>query len=125
MDVLRERGAIPCTSVKELAGICVIIFTIVSDDAALNQITLNEEGIAASLKQGGIHVSISTILPGTAEQLAKLHASKNQHYIAAPVMGRPEAAVAKKLNFLVSGNAHAVQVIKPYLTHCGADGIWE
>src|SRR5215471_18365066 len=70
MEALREKGAVACGSVKELAGTCDIVFTIVSDDAALNQITLNEEGIAANLKAGGIHVSISTILPETAEKLA-------------------------------------------------------
>jgi 3-hydroxyisobutyrate dehydrogenase-like beta-hydroxyacid dehydrogenase len=40
-------------------------------------------------------------------------------------MGRPEAARARKLNFLVSGNAGAVQKVKPFLTYCGAAGIWE
>ena len=41
------------------------------------------------------------------------------------VLGRPEAARARKLNFLVSGNAAAVQNVKPFLTDCGAAGIWE
>ena len=125
MEPLRDKGAIACSSVKELAAKCDVVFTIVSDDKALNEITTGEDGIVANLKQGGIHASISTIFPETAEILADSHASRNQHYIATPVMGRPEAAIAKKLNFLVSGNAAAVQTVKPYLTHCGAAGIWE
>jgi 3-hydroxyisobutyrate dehydrogenase-like beta-hydroxyacid dehydrogenase len=125
MEALREKGATACRSVKELASMCDIVFTIVADDAALFDITASDNGLAANLKEGGIHVSVSTILPETAERLADLHASHNQNYIASPVMGRPEAATAKKLNFLVSGSSSAVQTVKPYLTWCGAAGIWE
>jgi 3-hydroxyisobutyrate dehydrogenase-like beta-hydroxyacid dehydrogenase len=125
METLAASGATACTSVKELASKCDIVFTLVSDDAAINEITLNEDGIAANLKQGGIHVSISTISPTASEKLAEHHTSLNQHYVAAPVMGRPTAAEARKLNFLVSGNPDAVQKIKPYLLQAGGEGIWE
>jgi len=125
MEALSKKGAFACSSVRELAGVCDIVFTVVADDAALEQITLDETGIAANLKKGGLHVSISTILPATAERLASLHASLGQQYVAAPVMGRPEAVAAKKLNFLVSGDAAGVQTVKPFLIHCGAAGIWE
>jgi 3-hydroxyisobutyrate dehydrogenase-like beta-hydroxyacid dehydrogenase len=124
-EALVEKGATGCSTVRELASQCDIVFSIVSDDAALNHITLHEEGIAANLKTGGIHVSMSTILPATAAQLAAVHAAAGQQYVAAPVMGRPEAAATRKLHFLVSGNAAAVATIKPCLSHCGAAGIWE
>ncbi|HVX52714.1 MAG TPA: NAD(P)-dependent oxidoreductase [Chitinophagaceae bacterium] len=122
---LADKGATIATSVKELAAACDIVFTIVSDDAALNHITLNEEGIAANLKAGGIHVSMSTILPATSTHLHGIHQQYNNHYLAAPVLGRPEAAKARRLNFLVSGDAAVIALIKPLLTDGGAAGIWE
>ena len=122
---LEEKGALVCSSVKELASICDIVFTIVSNDAALKQITEGDDGIAANLKSGGIHVSISTILPSTSDELFKLHKQYNNHYIACPVLGRPEAAKAKKLNFLISGEAEIIAVVKPLLVQAGAAGIWE
>ena len=125
MAILLEKGAIACSSVKELASLCDMVFTLVSDDAALNAITLNKDGIAANLKPGGIHVSISTIFPETAETLSQLHASHHQHYVASPVMGRPAAAAARKLNFLVSGDPVVVEKTKPYLFRGGAEAIWE
>src|SRR5215210_2959024 len=70
---LAEKGAVLCKSVKELTSLCDIVFSIVSDDAALKQITSGNEGIAANLKVGGIHVCISTILPATAKELSALH----------------------------------------------------
>ena len=122
---LTNKGAIVCTSVKELASLCDIVFTVVADDAAINHITQGKEGIAFNLKAGGIHVSVSTILPATSKHLSELHKQHNNYYIASPVMGRPEAARARKLNFLVSGDASAVAIVKPFLQDAGATGIWE
>ncbi len=122
---LTEKGATIARSVKELASACDIVFSIVADDAALNHITLGDNGVAANLKAGGIHISMSTILPATTTHLYNAHQQYTNHYIAAPVMGRPEAARLRKLNFLVSGEASIIAIIKPFLTDGGAAGIWE
>lgn len=122
---LTGKGAVNCNTVKDLAAQCDIVFSIVADDAALKAVTTGEEGIAVNLKAGGIHVSISTILPQTAEELAALHETYHNHYIASPVMGRPEAAKAGKLNFLVSGNKQITETVKPLLMKAGAVGVWE
>lgn len=122
---LANKGAVICTSVNELAARCDIVFSLVSDDAALDELTLGEDGIAANLKEGGIHVSMSTILPATATSLAQVHQHHHSHYIACAILGRPEAARAKKLNLLVSGEAPIIDRVKPVLEHCGAANIWE
>lgn len=125
MQALVDKGATACTSVKELASTCDVIFSVVSDDAALNTITKGDGGIAQNLKAGGVHISVSTILPATASHLADIHKQYNNHYIAAPVMGRPEAARAGKLNFLVSGDKLAIEKIIPMLKEAGGAGIWQ
>jgi 3-hydroxyisobutyrate dehydrogenase-like beta-hydroxyacid dehydrogenase len=58
---LAEKGAKVCNSIKELAAACDIIFTIISNDAAIKEITEGTEGIAKNLKAGGIQISMSTI----------------------------------------------------------------
>ncbi len=121
----KEKGAVVCSSVKELASACDIVITMVSNDAVIKQITDWEDGIAANLKAGGIHVSMSTILPATSDELFKLHQQYNNHYIACPVLGRPEAARAGKLHFLVSGDDKIAAFVKPLLTQAGAAAIWE
>jgi 3-hydroxyisobutyrate dehydrogenase-like beta-hydroxyacid dehydrogenase len=122
---LIDKGATTAVTAKEVAQSCDIVFSIVSDDAALNHLTQGADGIAANLKPGGIHISMSTILPATSTHLLGIHQQHKNHYIAAPVMGRPEAAKARKLNFLVSGDASVVALVKPFLTDAGAAGIWE
>src|SRR6185369_9414500 len=114
-EPLVAKGATMCSSIKELAQKCDVVFSAVSDDAALSKITKTNDGIAQNLSKQGIHISMSTILPATATELTQVHKQFNNYYIAAPVMGRPEAARAGKLNFLVSGEPAMVEKIKPLL----------
>jgi len=120
-----DKGAVICNSIKELTTGCDIVFTLVSDDHAIRQITEGQDGLAANLKAGGIHISMSTILPATSDELHALHQQHGSHYIACPIMGRPEAARARKLNILSSGSKAIIEMIKPFLTDAGAVKVWE
>jgi 3-hydroxyisobutyrate dehydrogenase-like beta-hydroxyacid dehydrogenase len=122
---LADKGAVICSSVKELAATCDVVFSIVADDAAIHHITLGPDGIAANLRPGGLHISISTILPATSNALYEAHQQYGNHYVASPVMGRPEAARARKLNFLVSGDSAAIETAKPLLLDAGAANVFE
>ena len=120
---LAKRGAVVSESVADLAANCDIVFTMVSDDAALKNICLDNK-LLEKLRPGAIHISMSTILPQTALELFHLHNQRQQHYIAAAVFGRPEAAVAKKLNFAVSGEEELRKNIEPLLKDAGAMNVW-
>jgi len=121
---LADKGAIASQSVSALAKECDIVFTIVSDDAALKEISGGANGLVKNMKPGSIHVSMSTILPRTAEEISILHNEQKQHYLASPVFGRPEAASAKKLNFAISGPEKIRTKIEPLLKDAGAAGVW-
>jgi 3-hydroxyisobutyrate dehydrogenase-like beta-hydroxyacid dehydrogenase len=119
-------GAKLSENIASLARECSVVFTIVSDDAALRSICEGANGLIANLAAGSIHVSMSTILPQTAEDLSMLHQKHHQHYLAAPVFGRPEAALAKKLNYVVSGsNAATRKQIEPLLRDAGAVNVFD
>jgi len=122
---LVEKGAVICSSVKELAALCDVVFTLVADDAALTHITEGPDGIAANLRPGGVHISMSTILPATSTALAATHRQYQNHYVSSPVMGRPEVARARKLNLLVSGDETVIASVKPLLQDAGAINVWE
>ena len=57
---LAAKGAIVCDSVASLANQCNIVFTIVSDDAALKIICQGENGLLNHLQKEGVHISMST-----------------------------------------------------------------
>jgi 3-hydroxyisobutyrate dehydrogenase-like beta-hydroxyacid dehydrogenase len=67
---------------------------------------------------------MSTILPQTAGELAAAHEKNQQHYLAAPVFGRPEAATTKKLNYVISGDEATRKKIEPLLKDAGAAGVF-
>jgi 3-hydroxyisobutyrate dehydrogenase-like beta-hydroxyacid dehydrogenase len=122
---LAEKGAIVCQDISELAKNCTVVFTIVSDDAALKIICEGENGLFNNLPKGTIHVSMSTVLPKTIEDINASHKKNGQLFLAAPVFGRPEAAAAKKLNFVISGDENVRRKIEPILKNAGAVGVWD
>ncbi|WP_075793795.1 NAD(P)-dependent oxidoreductase [Massilia putida] len=95
-----------------------IVFTMVADDAALDQVVGGPDGIAATLGPG-IHVSMSTVSPETTKRLAALHAERGATLIAAPVFGRPVAAASAMLFILCAGDAAARERILPLLGTMG------
>jgi len=96
-----------------------IVFTMVADDAALDQVTGGPDGIAAKLGPGGIHVSMSTVSPETTRRLAALHAERGAAFIAAPVFGRPTAAAAAMLFILCAGAEATRAKVIPLLETMG------
>jgi 3-hydroxyisobutyrate dehydrogenase-like beta-hydroxyacid dehydrogenase len=124
-EALGAKGARVCYDLPSLAKECTTVFSIVSDDAALKNIVETDQGLAHHLSPDSIHISMSTILPQTAKDLAQVHSRKKQHYLAAPVFGRPEAAIARKLNFVLSGEPEIRLKIEPLLKDAGAAGIWD
>jgi 3-hydroxyisobutyrate dehydrogenase-like beta-hydroxyacid dehydrogenase len=112
---LIEQGAqaIGCPSeAVEPDGIAI---TMVANDAALEEITLGKTGLAQKLGAGGIHLSMSTVSPETAEKLAEHHRQHGAEYVACPVFGRPDAVAARKIWICSSGNPAAKERAKPIL----------
>jgi 3-hydroxyisobutyrate dehydrogenase-like beta-hydroxyacid dehydrogenase len=100
-----------------------IVFTMLADDRAVEAVSRSENGILQQLGQG-IHVSMSTIAPATARQLAVQHQQHGGQYVAAPVFGRPDAAESAKLWICVSGATAAKARVQPMLQAIG-QGIFD
>lgn len=92
-----------------------IVVSIVSNDAALEAVVTDENGVLAGLGSGGVHLCLSTVAPATTDKMADLHAAKGVAYVACSVFGRPEAAAAKKLIAVPAGEAAAVERIIPII----------
>ena len=78
------------------------VMTMLANDEAVESVVYDEGGVLASLAEGAIHVSASTISVALSRRLSESHASRRQRYVAAPVFGRPEVAAAGQL-FVVAG----------------------
>ena len=69
---LLEQGAIRARTPAEAAAPGGVVVTMVSDDRALEEVTLGPNGLVERLGDG-VHLSMSTIAPRTARRLAALH----------------------------------------------------
>ncbi|MGA1998941.1 MAG: NAD(P)-dependent oxidoreductase [Terriglobales bacterium] len=96
-----------------------VAFTMVADDAALEQIVFGPQGLISGLPQGGIHVSMSTISAALSRSLADKHREHGQTLVSAPVFGRPEAAEAAKLFIVAAGPQQAIERCRPLFDAMG------
>ncbi len=118
MQPLLAKGARAAASV---AHACEgdVVFTMLSDDAALMEVTLGPGGIRDSLRPDAIHVSCSTVSVALSARLAEAHRARRQGYLAAPVFGRPEAAAAGKLFLVAGGDQAQLDKVQPLLDIVG------
>ncbi len=116
---LVEKGAVPATKPADVAERGGVVFTMLADDRALEEVCFAQPSFVETLGKGGIHVSLSTISPATARRLAEHHQKFGVTYVASPVFGRPEAATAAKLFVCIAGSALAKKAIEPMLQAIG------
>ena len=115
---LVQKGAEVANSPAEVVEPGGIVITSLANDQALEEVVLGENGISSKLGTDGIHLSMSTVSPATAQKLAQ-HQQQGSHYLAAPVFGRPDAVVARKLWICLSGNGAAKERVRPVLDKLG------
>jgi 3-hydroxyisobutyrate dehydrogenase-like beta-hydroxyacid dehydrogenase len=111
-DALVRLGAKAHGSVAAVCAAQVVI-TMLADDDALESIVFGKAGVLASLGKGAAHISSSTISVALSKRIAAAHAGAGQHYLAAPVFGRPDAAANAKLFVVVGGPAAQVEAYMP------------
>lgn len=124
MKVFKERGFLH-TDIPSFAASCDIVFSIVSDDKAVESISLGKEGLCQHLKPGSVHVCLSTIAPATAAKLHEAHKEKGIDYVTATVLGRPDAAKARNLVICYSGATDKKEEILQLLQDLGGNKIFE
>jgi 3-hydroxyisobutyrate dehydrogenase-like beta-hydroxyacid dehydrogenase len=115
---LVARGAIGAAGIGDLAG-CEAVLTSLPNDDALADVTLRDRGLIHVLTPGAVHVSMSTVSPGLSRRLAQQHGVAGQGYVAAPVLGNPDLARARKLFVIAAGLPSAVARISPVLERLG------
>ncbi len=118
-EALVAEGAQQCFNPGDVVMPGGIVMTMISDDAALENVTLGGDGILEHLGPGGIHVVMSIISPAYARKMTDLHAQWGYTYLAAPVFGRPDVAAAQKLWICLAGASQAKERAYPILGHLG------
>jgi 3-hydroxyisobutyrate dehydrogenase-like beta-hydroxyacid dehydrogenase len=112
---LEEMGATVVSAPLDTVEPGGIVMSCVTDDTALEAIVGYGGELAKRLGKGGVHVSMSTVLPKTADTLSRQQSEFGGHYVAAPVMGRPDVVQAGNQSYFVGGDTAAKARIRPIL----------
>jgi 3-hydroxyisobutyrate dehydrogenase-like beta-hydroxyacid dehydrogenase len=118
-DALKPLGARVASAPGEAADGAEIAITMLADDHALESVVFGKGSLLDSLPPNAIHVSMSTISVALSRRLAAAHAERKQHYVSAPVFGRPEAAAAAKLFIVAAGPAEQIERCHPLFDAMG------
>ncbi len=116
---LQGQGASVAQRAADVARPGGVVFTMVANDAALEEVVTSADGFGEALGEGGLHDSMSTISPETAKRLSAWHADRGSSYVAAPVFGRPAAAATAKLWIVTSGPGEAKARARPMFDAMG------
>jgi 3-hydroxyisobutyrate dehydrogenase-like beta-hydroxyacid dehydrogenase len=126
---LVEQGMIWRDTPREAAAAAQVVFSMVTDDAALAAVTEGPDGILAGLRPGAVYVDMSTVSPDASRDLAARVAERGGAMLDAPVSGSVPAAEAGKLAVMVGGPEEAFLAVSPLLerlgtgvTHVGGNG---
>ena len=115
---LVRQGARQASSVSDACDADVVL-TMLADDHALETVSYGDKNMLESLPKGHIHLSCSTISVALADKLTSDHEGAGQHFVSAPVFGRPEAAAAAKLYVVAAGIPASVEKCQPIFDAIG------
>jgi 3-hydroxyisobutyrate dehydrogenase-like beta-hydroxyacid dehydrogenase len=112
VQALGDAGVSIAGSIAEAAGFGDAVFTMLADDAALEDVAWRQ-GLLEALPRGGIHICAGTHGVGIVGRLQAAHAQAGQTLIAAPMLGRPEVVASGQAGVVVAGPADAVAHCRP------------
>ena len=96
-----------------------VIFTMVTNAAALAAVTEGPEGLLAALSPGKFHIDMSTVSPEVSRALAVKVRAKGADMVDAPVSGSVITLQQGKLSVIVGGRKETFEHLKPLLLDVG------
>jgi 3-hydroxyisobutyrate dehydrogenase-like beta-hydroxyacid dehydrogenase len=112
-EALRALGAEVANAPRDAAADAEVVITMLADDQAVEEVMFSPGNVSQSMPAGAVHISMSTISVALSRRLASAHRDKGEHYLAATVLGRPDAAAAGKLFIVVSGPRDQIERCQP------------
>ena len=106
-------------SPRAVAEASDIVFSMVTNTAALNAVANGEDGILAGLPRGKVYVDMSTVSPAASRELAARVAAQGSQMLDAPVSGSVITLEQGNLSIMVGGDQATFEKIKPILQNIG------
>jgi 3-hydroxyisobutyrate dehydrogenase-like beta-hydroxyacid dehydrogenase len=96
-----------------------IVFSIVTDAAAVKAVALGPDGIVSGLRKGGIYIDMSTIDPDASRSIAAEFVKAGSVMLDGPISGSPVTVKAGQASVMIGGDEAAFERAKPVLFAIG------
>jgi 3-hydroxyisobutyrate dehydrogenase-like beta-hydroxyacid dehydrogenase len=128
-DPLVEAGMGWAETPRELAASVDVLFTMLTNTAAIEATADGRDGVLAGLRADAVWADMSTIAPDASVALAdRVHAA-GAYFLDCPVSGSPATLAAGQLSVMVGGDQRAFErveellhAIGPKVTYIGTNG---
>jgi len=118
-EPLLEAGARWADTPREVAEWSEVIFTMVTNTAAVQAVTEGPDGIIAGLGPGKVYVDMSTASPPNTRALAVQVAGTGAQMLDAPVSGTAIVVDQGKASLMVGGDEATFERVRPILEAIG------
>jgi 3-hydroxyisobutyrate dehydrogenase-like beta-hydroxyacid dehydrogenase len=126
---LLDAGMGWADSPRELAASVDVLFTMLTNTEAVEDIAGGEDGVLAGLRSGTVWADISTIAPDASVAMAERVAETGAFFLDCPVSGSPATLAAGQMSVMVGGDrgafdhvAEVLSAIGPKVTYIGPNG---
>ena len=117
---LVSAGMAWADSPRDVARASEVVFSIVTDAAAVRAVALGDDGIVAGLSADGIYLTMSTIDPAESRAVAAAFAEAGLTMLDAPLSGSPVTLEQGKASIMVGGDRDAFERVEHVLLDIGA-----
>jgi 3-hydroxyisobutyrate dehydrogenase-like beta-hydroxyacid dehydrogenase len=114
---------------RELAASVDVLFTMVTNTAAIEATAGGADGVLSGIREGTVWADISTIAPDASVALAERVRATGASFLDCPVSGSPATLAAGELSVMVGGDrdafdhvADVLHAIGPKVTYIGPNG---
>lgn len=128
-EPLIEAGMGWADTPRELAESVDVLFTMLTNTAAIEATAGGPDGVLAGLRGGAVWADISTISPDASVALAERVRAAGASFLDCPVSGSPATLAAGQMSVMVGGERDAferieevLRAIGPKVTYIGPNG---
>ncbi|HSO49202.1 MAG TPA: NAD(P)-dependent oxidoreductase [Acidimicrobiia bacterium] len=117
---LLARGMTWADTPRQVAALSEVVFSVVTDAAAVRAVALGEDGVIAGLPADSIYLDMSTIDPDVSRVIAAEFAAANLTMLDAPLSGSPITVANGTASTMVGGDRAAFDRVAPVLYDIGS-----
>jgi 3-hydroxyisobutyrate dehydrogenase-like beta-hydroxyacid dehydrogenase len=114
---------------SELAASVDVLFTMLTNTAAIEATAGGPDGVLAGLREGAVWADMSTVAPDASVALAERVRAAGAYFLDCPVSGSPATLAAGQMSVMVGGDRDAFERIEevlhaigPKVTYIGTNG---